>query len=444
MRYEFAGYRVDPDVGLSFASRPIHLAPKERRLLLALLEARGRTLSKDDLIRGVWAGADVSDASIFRSVYKLRLAMGRAGGPELVATVYGTGFRIAAPIEVVQTVRSSTVAAITRTAESAAVHALISARELYGRRAPGDLDAAARAVQHALHLDPEYAAAWAMLAEIRAMQVARCLVEPREAARLARVAVHHALLIDPDCAPALAIRGWLRATVDLDVADGLADMDRAVRSDPDYWGTFLLRAWVLQAAKRWDEAIDVVQRALALNPTSAVVNANPALYLALAGRVDEALPLAETLAARFPTIDNAMAITSWINALHGRHDEAIGYARRARDLSPHTPLYHVPLAYALANAGRAAQAREVLAAIETFPLPRPTAITAAVHLALADRARAIDELADAYERGMPQLTWTRDDPRLSALRGDAQVESMWADIAPPIEPRLGHELAPGR
>lgn len=443
MRYEFAGYRFDPDVGLSFSARPIHLAPKERKLLLVLLGAAGRVVSKDDLAAAVWAGADVSDGSIFRSVYKLRLAMERVGGPEVVATLYGTGFRMTAPVEVVQPVRSSTAAAITRTTEAAAVNALISAREHYGRRGPDDLEAAAQAAEHALDLDPEYGAAWTMLAEIRATQVARCLREPREAARLARVAVHQALAIDPDCAPALAIRGWLRATVDLDVAGGLVDMDRAVKADPHYWGALLLRAWVLQAAKRRDEAIDVVQRALALNPTSSIVNATPALYLALAGRIDEALAVAETLAARFRTIDNALAVASWINAIHGRHDRAIDLARRSRELSPHTPLYHAPLAYALANAGRVSEAGEVLATIEASPLPRPTAATAAVHLALGDRARAIAELADAYDRGLPQFTWTRDDPRFSALRGDAQVESMWADIAPPAGLRRARERAAG-
>ena len=136
LRYEFAGYRFDPEMGLSLGARPIRLAPKECRLLAVLLQAQGRTLSKEDLGALVWGDVAVSDSSIFRAVYKLRQAMAAAGGPDVVETLYGTGFRMAASIRLAAETRSPTVGDLVRTPHSAAANALLSAREYGGGARP--------------------------------------------------------------------------------------------------------------------------------------------------------------------------------------------------------------------------------------------------------------------------------------------------------------------
>ena len=435
MRYEFAGYRFDPEMGLSLGARPIRLAPKECRLLAVLLQAQGRTLSKEDLGALVWGDVAVSDSSIFRAVYKLRQAMAAAGGPDVVETLYGTGFRMAASIRLAAETRSPTVGDLVRTPHSAAANALLSAREYGGRRTPEDFEIAARAAQRALDLDPRYVAAWTMIAEVRCMQVARSLRQPRDAAHLAFVAIDEALACDPHCAAALALRGWMRGTVNLDVADGLADVDRALAEDPEHWGTFMVRGWLLQAARRHDESVDAMRRALVLHPTGQGVNAMLALYLALAGRMDEALVMARDLAEQFPTVENAQGVAAAVASMHGLYDEAIAFGRRAYELAPQTPLFHTGLAYALAMAGREDESRALLDRIEATPLPRPSAGTALVRLALGERERAVADLVDAYERGVPQFTWTRDDPRYAALRGEPRVEAVWSEIAASLRPR---------
>jgi Flp pilus assembly protein TadD len=106
----------------------------------------------------------------------------------------------------------------------------------------------------------------------------------------------------------------------------------------------------------------------------------------------------------------------------------VAYGWKARELAPHIPIMHTPLAYALAFAGRHDEARKVLTVIEESNLPPPTAALAPVYLALGERDRAVALLQDAYERGVPQFAWTRDDPRLASLRGDPAVERIWSHI----------------
>lgn len=428
--FKFANYTFDSHAGLVYDGQPVHLPPKEKGLLQALLVARGQIVRKEDLMVKVWGTNETSDESISRTVYRLRVAMQSSGGPEVVETVYNSGFRVTVPIREVTMKESSSLNSLTHSLRPNAIAALISAREFLARQSVEDIEAAAHAVRLAISLDPSFAAAWATLAEIRIFQAMRSLRPPREAGWLAKEAAQTALNIDPQSAPAMAISGWVRVLIDQDCARGLDDLDRAIVVDPDYWVANMLRGWALQAAGRHEEAVQMMRRALELNPVSHSVNSTLALYLMLADQCAEGLEVALDLAKRFPTVDNSQGIASMLCSIHGMHDEAVAFGQRAMELAPHTPLMHTPLAYALAHAGRSDEARKVLSIVEASSLPQPTASIAPVYLALGDREKAIALLQDASERGVPQFAWTRDDPRLQSLRGDPVVERCWARIWP--------------
>ena len=356
--------------------------------------------------------------------------MQSSGGPEVVETVYNAGFRVTAPIRISSMEESCSLNSFIQSNRPNAVAALISAREFVARRSADDIEAAANAARMAISVDPGFAAAWSTLAEIRVFQATRSLRPPREAGWLAKEAAQSALDLDPASASALSIRGWVRVLIDQDYQRGLDDVDRAMAQDPDYWVASLLRGWVLQAAGRHAESIDMMRRALELNSVGHSVNAILALYLMYAGQLDEALEVALELAKRFPTIDSAQGIASIVCSVHGRHQEAVDFGQRAVELAPHTPIMQTPLASALAMSGQHADARRILAAIEASKLPQPSAAMAPVYLALGERERAMEKLLDASERGVPQFAWTRDDPRLASLHGEPAMERLWARIWP--------------
>jgi len=426
--YKFANYTFDSHAGLAYDSQSVHLPPKEKGLLQTLLAARGQIVRKEDLMVKVWGTNETSDESISRTVYRLRVAMQSSGGSEVVETVYNSGFRVIAPIREVTMNESSSLNAITHSTRPNAIAALISAREFLARQSGEDIDAAANAARLAIGLDPCFSAAWSTLAEIRIFQAVRSLRPPREAGWLAKEAAQTALTIDRQSSSAMAILGWVRVMIDRDGERGLSDLDRAIAIDPDYWVANLLRGWALQAAGRQGEGVHMMRRALELNSHSQAVNSNLAMYLMFAGEKVEGLNTALDLAKRFPTVDNSQGIASILASVNGLHDEAVAFGWKARELAPHTPAMQAPLAYALAFAGRSAEARSVLAAIEESNLPQPTASTAPVYLALGDREKAIVLLQDACERGVPQFAWTRDDPRLASLHGDPVIERLWSRI----------------
>jgi DNA-binding response OmpR family regulator len=85
---------------VSQAGRLIPLTRVEFRLLLAILEADGRVLSRDQLLDAVYGhdGADVLDRTVDVHVGRLRDKLGDdADQPRYVATVRGVGYRAAPP-----------------------------------------------------------------------------------------------------------------------------------------------------------------------------------------------------------------------------------------------------------------------------------------------------------------------------------------------------------
>lgn len=90
---------LDPDRHeASVAGRQVALTAVEFRLLLALADANGRVLTRDQLLDAVYGAgeADVLDRTIDVHVRRLRDKLGDdADRPRYVATVRGVGYRIA-------------------------------------------------------------------------------------------------------------------------------------------------------------------------------------------------------------------------------------------------------------------------------------------------------------------------------------------------------------
>ena len=76
---------------------PVELTPIEYRLLLTLLERRGRVQSRPHLLETVWQSQpDLQTRTVDMHVNRLRAKLGAAG--ELIETVRGFGYRLREPV----------------------------------------------------------------------------------------------------------------------------------------------------------------------------------------------------------------------------------------------------------------------------------------------------------------------------------------------------------
>lgn len=109
--YFFDGFTFE--TGPNSLSRGIQKIPipaKQLDLLCALVQAQGKPVRKDTLLKEVWPHTNVEYHTLIQTVYLLRLSLGKmADGQEYIQTVNGYGYRLAAHITTSQ-VSSSEVA----------------------------------------------------------------------------------------------------------------------------------------------------------------------------------------------------------------------------------------------------------------------------------------------------------------------------------------------
>jgi DNA-binding winged helix-turn-helix (wHTH) protein len=79
---------------------PISLEPKALRLLLYLIQNRGRLVRKQELLNAVWADAAVTESALTRSVGLLRKTLDDdSRDPRFIETVPTAGYRFIAQVE---------------------------------------------------------------------------------------------------------------------------------------------------------------------------------------------------------------------------------------------------------------------------------------------------------------------------------------------------------
>jgi predicted ATPase/DNA-binding winged helix-turn-helix (wHTH) protein len=103
-KYRFGEFEVDAAAYcLRRGAERVHLSGQPMDLLLLLLERRQELVSHDDIARRLW-GPDVFtdlDAGIRTAILKIRRALGDSSeAPQLLETVPGKGYRLIAPVEV--------------------------------------------------------------------------------------------------------------------------------------------------------------------------------------------------------------------------------------------------------------------------------------------------------------------------------------------------------
>src|SRR5262245_53605083 len=91
----FDDLRVERAMFRAFkAGNAIQLEPKAFRLLLFLIENRGRLIEKDEILQAVWNGTHVTENALASEIAKLRRALGDdSKRPKYIQTVRTQGYR---------------------------------------------------------------------------------------------------------------------------------------------------------------------------------------------------------------------------------------------------------------------------------------------------------------------------------------------------------------
>lgn len=201
--------------------------------------------------------------------------------------------------------------------------------------------AARRQFEGAIALDPDFAPAYAGLADaVLLLYFNHSAITWDEAHSVAESALKTALELDEELADAHASHGLLMSNLEDQAATGNdsmvveeADLERAIELNPSHANAYMWLASLRERQGRYAEAIELNNRSLEYDPIGRIPYANLAVTYARMGRQDEAL--AQWLKALrihpgWPTLYGN--ISAHLGRL-GRLDEAIAWAVRARELT---------------------------------------------------------------------------------------------------------------
>jgi arylsulfatase A-like enzyme/Flp pilus assembly protein TadD len=142
--------------------------------------------------------------------------------------------------------------------------------------------------------------------------------------------------------------------------EALDTMDKVLALNPRSVDALTVRAGILDATGRKDEARESYERALLVEPESRYLRASLASSLATAGRLKEAIPVYESLIADFPEEQAFYQYAGIAHSYLGDYDQAVFRLRQALAIKP-TAVGYFNLAVAYDKSGRLKEAADAFA-----------------------------------------------------------------------------------
>ena len=314
----------------------------------------------------------------------------------------------------------------------AAYELYLRGRFALNKRTEAGLDAAARHFIAAAEAQPEYALAYAGLADALLVLGIYGARPAAEVMPEARAAAEQALAIDPSLGEAHTTLGAIRALHDWDWPGATDAFQRAIALNPRYPTAWQWRAMnVLLPLGKLDEARTAIDRARALDPLSMVIAMSVGAVYHLAGDIAGAVRALQ----RAIELDPSFAMTHYFlgGALRDSGDVAgaVDAFRTAIAKSGGgTPEMTAGLAQTHARAGDVESARalqrELVASAATRTVP--ASLLAQVHASLGEVGLAVDALERAAEVREAELVFIGVRPAYAPLRGDARFDALRARI----------------
>ncbi|HEX5439072.1 MAG TPA: tetratricopeptide repeat protein [Gemmatimonadaceae bacterium] len=313
-----------------------------------------------------------------------------------------------------------------RTADPQARILYLRARASWNQRTKRGLQDAVVLYRRATERDPEYADAYAGLAEAYAMLGYFGFEPPDAMFPKARAAANRALELDPSVGEAYAPLGqvlaWKHAWAESERA-----YQRGLALAPE---NATLHQWyglMLAYMGRAHEAAVQAGAASRLDPLSVQINNMYGMMLYYDGDLAGALHQYERTVEEEP--DSAwvrrnpwvLSNFSRIAAASGRHAQAMRLLHRALQVVPHDPRVLLEMANADVMAGEPEQARAAFARADTMH-PQYRIYRAKLDALLGDLDEAFAILDSADEYPLPALVGLNNDPAYAALRADPRYQ----------------------
>ena len=313
------------------------------------------------------------------------------------------------------------------TSSSEAYQLYLKGRYYWAKRTKDDLLKAVDSYKRAIDLDPNFALAYAALAEVYNSMAKDPDVAPKDAVPFAKTAATRALELDPMLPEAHSAFGDSLAIYDWNWSDSERELKRAIELDPNISYIHLVYSGsYLGPIGRTNEAVSEAEHAVELEPLSLINNA----VLTSAYLNDRQFDKAIAQGLRSYELDpNFPLARHWLGMAYvatQQFDKAVSISLEVPADSPSRWLSVVALGHAYAKMGRRADAEQQIAMLRDLTITRyvrPYYI-GSIYAALGDKSKAFAELERSFEERDVYLNRVNSDPFMDPLRDDARFKDL--------------------
>lgn len=278
--------------------------------------------------------------------------------------------------------------------------------------------------QRAIDDDPEYARAYAGLADAYSLLANYQGLLPAEAFPRAKAAASRALELDPEAPEAHGALALVKHHFEWDWSGAEAEYQRAIELQPNFATSHHRYAWFLSDVGRHDQALQEIHRAQELDPTSIVVQTNLGRVLYRARRYDEAIAELRKAVDLDPQRMFSHIFLGMAYDQKGSCAEALSEFRIAQTFAEGRD--GSSAIHAEAVCGRTADARKALKVLSGPSIDpiKDWFYVAGDFAALGEKDRAFEWLDKALQNRDFFLTEIKEHPIMDPLRSDPRFDAL--------------------
>jgi TolB-like protein/Flp pilus assembly protein TadD len=412
-----------------YKSAPDNLRDVARQLGVAHILEGSVQKSNDQVRVNVQLINALTDAHLWADTYDRKLTDIFAVESEIAKTIAET-------LQARLTGSEKTAISKKPTENPEAYELYLKGRFFWNKRTADDLRKSIDYFNQAIEKDPNYAQAYAGLAQAWKLLPAFNGGAPKDCFPQAEAAAKKALALDDTSSSAHAALASLKGLNGFDYPGAISEYERALQLNPNdatahQWFANDTLANVGQNERELTE----LKRAVELDPLSLVINSNLGWAYIHLGRLDEAIAQLRKTVEMDGAFYYARYSLGLALELKGAVPEAIAEYQKAIAISEDpVPLGMLGRLYAVQ--GRKDEAQKILQQLRQRREQHYTAAyaLALVYLGLGDHNEALNWLEQGYqERDGFNIGPIRVDPLLTPLRGDPRFEALAEKIVPARE-----------
>jgi TolB-like protein/Flp pilus assembly protein TadD len=281
--------------------------------------------------------------------------------------------------------------------------------------------------QQAIEKDPNYAVAYAGLADAyELLSIGFGSRPPVEYLSQAKTMALKALEMDDTLAEAHTSLAYARWLGDLDWSGAEKEFKRALELTSSYVMAHEWYAEYLAALGRHEQAYTEIRRAQQLDPLSVPVNRAVGWILYYARRYDQSVEELKKTLGMDPDFLGARLVLWWVDVAMGRYDEAMADIRTQIERPGLRTMKKLMLGYAAAAAGNREEAGGILWELESklAEESRLAMLAAMLLTAMGNKDQAFEQLERAFQIREPGLLFLRVAPWADPLRSDRRYAAL--------------------